>query len=232
MTTAVRPATLAELRTEGLLRPPVTGGHIAVKEAVLPFNRFPEVDTALGPEMRSTGEVMGISEDLGIAFAKSQMASGFTIPTEGTVFISVNDFDKGGMLPHARELARMGFHILATRGTVEFLGREGVTAEMVYKVNEGRPHIGDEIVNGTVDLIVNTPLGRESFFDDRAVRRAAMMHEVPCITTLTGAAAAVSAAGSFASAGLAAIIRSAAATSPKYARISSVRCRPVATIAS
>jgi carbamoyl-phosphate synthase large subunit len=143
--------------------------------------------------MKSTGEVMGISEDLGIAFAKSQMASGFKIPTEGTVFISVNDFDKGGMLPHARELARMGFHILATRGTVEFLSREGVTAEMVYKVNEGRPNVVDHIKDGRIAIVFNTPLGKESFFDDGAIRKSATLHGVLCVTTLTGTAATVGA---------------------------------------
>ena len=121
------------------------------------------------------------------------MAAGFKIPTEGTVFISVNDFDKGGMLPHARELSRMGFRILATRGTVEFLGREGVRVEMVYKVNEGRPNVVDHIKNGSIAIVFNTPLGKESFFDDGAIRKSATLHGVLCVTTLTGTAATVGA---------------------------------------
>ncbi|HVQ29693.1 MAG TPA: carbamoyl-phosphate synthase large subunit [Vicinamibacteria bacterium] len=180
------------LAAQGLVED-LTVSRYFVKESVFPFLKFPGADILLGPEMKSTGEVMGISEDLGIAFAKSQMASGFKIPTEGTVFISVNDFDKGGMLPHARELARMGFHILATRGTVEFLGREGVTAEMVYKVNEGRPNVVDHIKDGRIAIVFNTPLGKESFFDDGAIRKSATLHGVLCVTTLTGTAATVGA---------------------------------------
>jgi carbamoyl-phosphate synthase large subunit len=164
-----------------------------VKESVFPFLKFPGADILLGPEMKSTGEVMGISDDLGIAFAKSQMASGFKFPTEGTVFISVNDFDKGGVLPHARELHRLGFEILATRGTAEFLNREGVTAEMVYKVNEGRPNVVDHIKDGRIAIVFNTPLGEESFYDDGAIRKSATLHGVLCVTTLTGTAATVGA---------------------------------------
>jgi carbamoyl-phosphate synthase large subunit len=164
-----------------------------VKESVFPFLKFPGADILLGPEMKSTGEVMGISTDLGIAFAKSQIAAGFKIPSEGTVFISVNDLDKGGMLPHARELVRMGFHLLATRGTTEFLGREGVPAEMVYKVNEGRPNVVDHIKDGRIGIVFNTPLGKESFFDDGAIRKSATQHGVLCVTTLTGTAATVGA---------------------------------------
>jgi len=171
----------------------LTVSRYFVKESVFPFLKFPGADILLGPEMKSTGEVMGISDDLGIAFAKSQMASGFKIPTEGTVFISVNDFDKGGMLPHARGLSRMGFHILATRGTAEFLGREGVRTEMVYKVNEGRPNVVDHIKDGRIAIVFNTPLGKESFFDDGAIRKSATQHGVLCVTTLTGTAATVGA---------------------------------------
>jgi carbamoyl-phosphate synthase large subunit len=165
--------------------------RIFVKESVFPFLKFPGADILLGPEMKSTGEVMGISEDFGIAFAKSQMASGFRIPTEGTVFISVNDFDKGGVLPHARALAGMGFRILATRGTAEFLNREGVASEMVFKVNEGRPNVVDFIKDGKISIVFNTPLGKESFFDDGAIRKSATLHGVLAVTTLTGAAATV-----------------------------------------
>jgi carbamoyl-phosphate synthase large subunit len=153
--------------------------------------KFPGADILLGPEMKSTGEVMGISEDFGIAFAKSQMASGFRIPTEGTVFISVNDHDKAGVLPHARALAGMGFRILATRGTAEFLNREGVAVDTVFKVNEGRPNIVDFIKDGKISIVFNTPLGKESFFDDGAIRKSATLHGVLAVTTLTGAAATV-----------------------------------------
>jgi carbamoyl-phosphate synthase large subunit len=165
--------------------------RIFVKESVFPFLKFPGADILLGPEMKSTGEVMGISLDFGIAFAKSQMASGFRIPTEGTVFISVNDHDKGGVLPHARALAGMGFRILATRGTAEFLTREGVATDMVFKVNEGRPNIVDFIKDGKIAIVLNTPLGKESFFDDGAIRKSATLHGVLAVTTLTGAAATV-----------------------------------------
>src|SRR5262249_25027521 len=121
------------------------------------------------------------------------LSVGQRLPTEGTAFVSVNNDDKPNLLPIARDLAELGFHLIATRGTAAYLRAYGLDVEVVFKVNEGRPNIADEIVNRKIDLVVNTPLGRESFFDDRAVRRAAMMQEVPCITTLTGAAAAVSA---------------------------------------
>jgi carbamoyl-phosphate synthase large subunit len=166
---------------------------VFVKSPVFPFVRFPGVDTILGPEMKSTGEVMGGSTNFGVAFAKAQLAVGQRLPESGTAFVSVNNDDKANLLPIARDLAELGFHLIATRGTAAYLRAYGLDVDVVYKVNEGRPNIADEIVNRKVDLVINTPLGRESFFDDRTVRRAAMMHEVPCITTLTGAAAAVSA---------------------------------------
>jgi len=164
-----------------------------VKTPVFPFVRFPGVDTLLGPEMKSTGEVMGGAETFGSAFAKAQMGAGQHLPQDGTVFISVNNNDKPNVVPIARGLMDLGFKILATRGTAVYLRAHGIDAEIVFKINEGRPHVGDEIVNKNVDLVINTPLGRESFFDDRAVRRAAMLQGIPAITTLTGAAAAVSA---------------------------------------
>ena len=160
---------------------------------MFPFVRFPGVDTILGPEMKSTGEVMGGSTNFGVAFAKAQLAVGQRLPERGTAFISVNNDDKANLLPIARDLAELGFHLIATRGTAAYLRAYGLHVDVVYKVNEGRPNVADEIVNRKVDIVINTPLGRESFFDDRTVRRAAMMHEVPCITTLTGAAAAVQA---------------------------------------
>src|SRR5262249_40903285 len=139
------------------------------------------------------GEVMGISDHFGIAFAKAIEATGLRIPTSGTAFISVNDQDKGPVMPHARALHEMGFKIIATRGTAELLNREGVPAEMIYKVNEGRPHVVDRIKSRDIDLILNTPLGKESFYDDGAIRKNALLYGVLCLTTLTAAAATVQA---------------------------------------
>jgi carbamoyl-phosphate synthase large subunit len=181
--------TLAEL---GLTHDLEAAG-VFVKSPVFPFVRFPGVDTILGPEMKSTGEVMGGSSSFGVAFAKAQLSVGLRLPDSGTAFVSVNNDDKPNLVPIARDLFSLGFQLTASRGTAAYLRAYGLKVEVVFKVNEGRPNIADEIVNRKVDLIINTPLGRESFFDDRAVRRAAMMHDVPCITTLTGAAAAVSA---------------------------------------
>jgi carbamoyl-phosphate synthase large subunit len=181
--------TLAEL---GLTEDIQVAG-VFVKSPVFPFVRFPGVDTILGPEMKSTGEVMGGSTNFGVAFAKAQLSVGQRLPEGGMAFVSVNNDDKKNLLPIARDLAELGFRLVATRGTAAYLRAYGLDVDVVYKVNEGRPNIADEIVNRKIDIIINTPLGRESFFDDRTVRRAAMMHEVPCITTLTGAAAAVQA---------------------------------------
>ena len=169
----------------------VTG--VFVKAPVFPFVRFPGVDTILGPEMKSTGEVMGGASTFGTAFAKAQIAAGQKIPLDGAAFISVNNDDKPNVLPIARDLASLGFKLVATRGTAAYLRAHGLDVEVVYKINEGRPHVGDRIVNRQIHLVLNTPLGRESFFDDRSVRRVAMMQGVPCITTLTGGAATVSA---------------------------------------
>jgi carbamoyl-phosphate synthase large subunit len=180
--------TLAEL---GLTRDLTVNG-VFVKSPVFPFVRFPGVDTILGPEMKSTGEVMGGAASFGEAFAKAQMAVGQELPAAGAVFISVNNADKPNVLAIARDLAQLGFVVVATRGTAAYLRAHGVEATTVYKVNEGRPNVADQVVNGKIQMIINTPLGRASFFDDRTVRRSAMLHGVPCITTLTGAAAAVS----------------------------------------
>jgi carbamoyl-phosphate synthase large subunit len=173
-----------------------------VKTPVFPFVRFPGVDTLLGPEMKSTGEVMGGAETFGSAFAKAQMAAQQRLPQSGTAFISVNNRDKAAVVPIARELARLGFSLMATRGTAAYLRAHGVDAQIVFKINEGRPHVGDELLNRRIALVINTPLGRDSFFDDRAVRSVAMMQGVPAITTLTGAAAAVSAIAAIRSEGL------------------------------
>jgi carbamoyl-phosphate synthase large subunit len=173
-----------------------------VKTPVFPFVRFPGVDTLLGPEMKSTGEVMGGADTFGAAFAKAQMGAGQRLPTCGTAFISVNNADKVNVVPVARDLVRLGFTLAATRGTAAYLRAHGLDVEILYKINEGRPHVGDEILNKRIALVINTPLGRESFFDDRAVRRVAMLQSVPAITTLTGAAAAVSAIAALKAEGL------------------------------
>ena len=166
---------------------------VFVKAPVFPFVRFPGVDTILGPEMKSTGEVMGGAATFGAAYAKAQLAAGNRLPREGTAFISVNDEDKASAVPIARDLAGIGFSLLATHGTAAYLRAHGLEVELVFKVNEGRPHIADRLLNRDIDLVINTPLGRESFFDDRTLRRIATVLCVPCVTTLTGAAATVSA---------------------------------------
>jgi carbamoyl-phosphate synthase large subunit len=166
---------------------------VFVKSPVFPFVRFPGVDTLLGPEMKSTGEVMGGSDNFGAAFIKAMTSAGQRLPESGCVFISVNNSDKPTVLPIARDLEALGFRLTATRGTAAYLRAHGIDVEVVYKVNEGRPNVADHLVNRKIDLVINTPLGRESFFDDRAVRRAATMAQVPCITTLTGASASVAA---------------------------------------
>ncbi len=180
------------LAEQGLTRD-LEVSRIFVKESVFPFLKFPGADILLGPEMKSTGEVMGISTDFGIAFAKSQQAAGFHIPTAGTVFISVNDNDKAGVLPHARALAELGLHVVATRGTAEYLCAHGVPAATVYKVNEGRPNVVDLIKDGRIRIVFNTPLGGESFYDDSAIRKSATLHNVLVVTTLTATAATVQA---------------------------------------
>ncbi len=167
--------------------------RIFVKESVFPFLKFQGADILLGPEMKSTGEVMGISSDFGIAFAKSQQAAGYHIPTAGAVFVSVNDFDKPGVLPHVRAMHEMGIQILATRGTAEYLREHDVPAETVYKVNEGRPNVVDLIKDGRIEVVFNTPLGGESFYDDSAIRKSAVLHNVLVVTTLTATAATVQA---------------------------------------
>src|SRR5713101_988845 len=168
----------------------VVRDYHAVKSPVFPFNKFRGVDTILGPEMRSTGEVMGISKNFGQAFAKAQLAAGQRLPAKGTLFISVNDRDKRHVVPLGSELAALGFKLVATRGTAAALQAAGLDAEAVYKVNEGRPNIVDLVKTGKVNMIINTPLGRESFYDEKSIRRAAIRYNVPCITTLSAANAA------------------------------------------
>ncbi len=167
-----------------------THDFYAVKSPVFPFNKFRGVDTILGPEMRSTGEVMGVSTSYGQAFAKAQLAAGQRLPLKGTVFLSVNDRDKKQVGPLGKDLKALGFRLLATRGTAAALEAAGIEAEPVFKVNEGRPNIVDLVKTRKIDLIINTPLGRESFYDEKSIRRAAIRHNIPCITTLSAAHAA------------------------------------------
>ena len=177
------------LREQGITSD-ITPAHISVKEAVLPFSKFPGADGVLGPEMKSTGEVMGIGNDFGEAFLKAQMGAGSMLPRSGRVFISVADRDKPEVLPIARQLQEAGFKLLATRGTCEFLRAGGVAAEMIMKIHEGRPHVVDAIRSKAIELVVNSPLDEQSQYDDHAVRRAAIMHSIPYTTTLAGARAA------------------------------------------
>ncbi len=186
-------ATLAELRTEGLLCPPSTGDHVSVKEAVLPFNRFPEVDTILGPEMRSTGEVMGIDRTFGLAFAKSQIAAGDRLPESGAVFFSLADRDKAAGVTAARRFAELGFALAATAGTAAHLEANGVgVATVVGKVGEDESGLTaiELIAAGKVALVVNTPRGRGPRADGDHIRSAAGVHRVPCLTTVAAALAA------------------------------------------
>ena len=163
--------------------------HISVKEAVFPFSRFPNVDILLGPEMKSTGEVMGIDHSFGMAFAKSQMAAGFRLPTEGRVFISVHDMHKDKIVPVAESFQRMGFQILATSGTAAHLQRHGVKAEIVWKVSEGRPHVVDRIKNGDIQVVINTTVGRQSSRDAYHIRQGTLKYNVLYTTTVAGARA-------------------------------------------
>jgi carbamoyl-phosphate synthase large subunit len=165
--------------------------HISVKESVFPFTRFLGVDIILGPEMKSTGEVMGIDEDFGKAYIKSQISAGQVLPTSGTVFISVKDKDKEKIVPVARKLKELGFKLIGTKGTAESLISNGVEIDSVYKLHEGRPHVIDLIKNDEIDLIINTPSGKGPKEDEVKIRTNAVIHRVPCITTIPGALASV-----------------------------------------
>jgi carbamoyl-phosphate synthase large subunit len=167
-----------------------TGAHYFVKSPVFPWGKFPGVDTVLGPEMRSTGEVMGVADNFGEAFAKAQIAAGQVLPLKGTIFLSVNDHDKEGVVPLARQFMEMGFHLVATHGTAQVLEEAGLQPERVYKVKEGRPNVVDLIKGDRIQLIVNTPRGQDTFFDEKAIRRAAVLARIPTITTLAAARAA------------------------------------------
>jgi carbamoyl-phosphate synthase large subunit len=164
-------------------------GHVAVKEAVFPFARFPGVDTLLGPEMRSTGEVMGLDRDYALAFAKAQLGAGVDLPRSGTLFVSVRDEDKARVLPAVRRLAEIGFKVVATGGTARFLKENGVEAEKINKVLEGRPHIEDAIRNRQVQLVFNSTDGQKAVSDSKSLRRATLMQKVPYYTTMSGAEA-------------------------------------------
>ncbi len=165
--------------------------HIAVKEAVLPFNKFPGVDTVLGPEMKSTGEVMGIDTDFGLSFQKAQLGAGVRLPQEGTVFLSVNDRDKEGLVPIAQQLSDMDFRLIATGGTCAYLKNHNIACNRIFKIQEGRPNILDAIKNGEISLMINTPAGEQSQAADPEIRKAAVQYGLPYTTTLSGAAAAV-----------------------------------------
>ncbi|HEX4575828.1 MAG TPA: carbamoyl-phosphate synthase large subunit [Edaphobacter sp.] len=167
-----------------------TGSHYYVKSPVFPWGKFPGVDTVLGPEMKSTGEVMGVADNFGEAFAKAQTAAGQVLPLQGTVFLSVNDHDKERAVSLARQFAEMGFHLVATHGTAVVLEQAGLQPERVHKVKEGRPNVVDLIKGDRIQLIVNTPRGQDTFFDEKAIRRAAVLARIPTITTLAAARAA------------------------------------------
>ncbi|MFC1692218.1 carbamoyl-phosphate synthase large subunit [Candidatus Latescibacterota bacterium] len=164
--------------------------YFCVKEAVLPFIKFPGVDSILGPEMKSTGEVMGIDRDFGTAFAKAQMSVNSVLPSSGHIFISVNDKDKDSIVPIAEKLMKAGFRIVATSGTKKHLEKHGIKAELVVKIHEGRPNVLDLLTDESVGLMINTPIGKESYVDDYEIRRSAIIHNVPYTTTIAGAVAA------------------------------------------
>jgi carbamoyl-phosphate synthase large subunit len=178
--------TLDELGVAGEVVPT----HYSVKESVFPFNRFPGVDTILGPEMRSTGEVMGIDDTFAMAFAKAQLAASSPMPESGTIFVSVADRDKSDIVPIARQFARMGYTLLSTRGTARALRDAGVPVTEIPKIQEGRPNLLDRMKNGEVAMILNTPTGRGRRTDESRIRASAVAHRVTCITTLSAAEAA------------------------------------------
>jgi carbamoyl-phosphate synthase large subunit len=180
----------ARLRDLDLPAEPMRADHVAVKEAVLPFDRFEGADAVLGPEMRSTGEVMGVARDFPTAFAKAQAAAGAALPATGTAFVTVTDSDKPGAVAIAQTLHDLGFRIVATRGTAEAIERMGIPAERLNKVGEGSPHVVDWIERGDVDLVVNTPTGSGARSDGWEIRRAAVTRGIPCLTTLSGGLAA------------------------------------------
>ena len=169
----------------------VVPGYFSVKEAVFPFIKFPGADTILGPEMKSTGEVMGIDVDLGLAYAKSQMAAPPPLPTKGSVFISVKDSDKEAITPVAREFVKLGFKIIATAGTAKTLTKAKIPVKKVFKLREGRPNVLDRVKNGDINFIINTPSGKIPREDEVTIRNAAIAQKIPIMTTLRAAQASV-----------------------------------------
>jgi carbamoyl-phosphate synthase large subunit len=167
--------------------------HVAVKEAVFPFARFPGVDVILGPEMKSTGEVMGIDADFGRAFAKSQLGAGLDLPRSGNVFVSVKDRDKPALVAPCRKLVEMGFELVATRGTAAFFREAGLPVRLINKVLEGRPHIVDAMKSGEIHLLFNTTEGAQAVADSFSLRETALLNNIPYYTTVAGAKAAVEA---------------------------------------
>jgi carbamoyl-phosphate synthase large subunit len=167
--------------------------YVSVKEAVFPFTKFPGIDIVLGPEMRSTGEVMGIAMDFPAAFAKSQLAASSHLPASGAVFISVAARDRRAAVPVARRLSAVGFHVLCTSGTAQTMSEHGISVEVVRKIHEGRPNVLDYLADRTINLIINTPSGKGARTDEGRIRASAVSHGVPCFTTLAGARAAVAA---------------------------------------
>ncbi|MEL7352062.1 MAG: carbamoyl-phosphate synthase large subunit [Cyanobacteria bacterium J06560_5] len=181
--------TLEELGITHEIKPP----HVSVKEAVLPFNKFPGTDILLGPEMRSTGEVMGIDTSFGLSYAKAELAAGQQLPREGTVFVSVNDRDKDAVIPIAKGFADLGFTLIATSGTYSALLSKGINVARVLKIHEGRPHVGDALKNEEIQLILNSPVGEAAQEDDKIIRRTALENKIPIITTIAGAKATLAA---------------------------------------
>jgi carbamoyl-phosphate synthase large subunit len=179
--------TLKQVGVVERLEPP----YFSVKAPVFPFNKFHGVDTLLGPEMKSTGEVMGVDVRFGTAFAKAMIGAGNTLPKEGKVFVSVRDEDKRLIVPLIDRLHGLGFQIVATSGTARVLQTAGIPVQRVLKVHEGRPHVLDLVLNREVRLIINTPSGRRERSDDRLIRSAAVSHRIPCITTLAAASATI-----------------------------------------
>jgi carbamoyl-phosphate synthase large subunit len=199
---AIAARVMAGAKLQSFKLTPTKSKHVAVKEAVFPFARFPGVDPILGPEMRSTGEVMGLDVSFPEAFAKSQLAAGDTLPTEGAVFISVKDSDKAPILDPARDLVGLGFSILATGGTAAALEAANIPVQRVNKVLDGRPHIVDSMKNGEVQLVFNTTEGVQSYRDSFSIRRTALVQNIPYSTTVSGAKAMVQAIRRLKSGGL------------------------------
>ena len=180
---------LSDLGISPRLLPP----HVAVKSVVIPFKRFAGTEISLGPEMRSTGEVMGIATQFGLAFAKAQLAAGQKLPTIGKIFISVTDSQKQEVVPIAQSLYQLGFELIATRGTAQTIKQAGIPVAITNKVSEGRPNLVDRIKNQEINLVINIPSGRTARDDDQLIRRASVNYNIPVVTTLSGARATVAA---------------------------------------